>query len=125
MNFILSTQDILFAAFISLILTILVLGVMRMVRLFNAIRKIDYESDSEELDFIMQSCYRMFPDASMDYGEKTLKRGCIVRVTTHSNQVFEGRFVGKNKENVICILTRKNIVAHQLADTADITVLFE
>ena len=38
----------------------------------------------------------------------------IVRITTMQQKVFQGEFVGKNDMDIICIVTNKCIVAHEI-----------
>lgn len=78
---------------------------------------------SKELKLIIEKCYIMFPKDKIYFGGKTFNRGMNIRIMTQQKKVFEGEFIGSNQNNMICILTKKCIVAHELENIEEITLL--
>ncbi|MBS4959828.1 MAG: hypothetical protein KHZ62_03285 [Clostridiales bacterium] len=61
-----------------------------------------------------QRCINLFPIDTVTFDGESFTRGMKIRVTTFQEKVFEGRLIGKNNKNVICVLNGHNIIAHSL-----------
>ena len=120
----LSVQEIVYAAIVSMFLTILVSAIGSLRSLLKEMSKIDYADleEMEQLAHILKKCYQLFPEDSLNYGNKVIKRGSTVRITTRTNKIIGRRFIGLNKENVICIVTHYDIITHQLDNVAKLIV---
>ena len=53
------------------------------------------------------------------------KRGMKVKITTMQKKVFQGEFVGKNDLDIICIVTREHIIAHEIKKITQMVSLDE
>lgn len=90
------------------------------------IRKILNDRDELEMDIknadkrsVMERCAKMFPIETMVFNGSEFKKGMNVRITTMQKKVFQGEFVGKNEMDIICILTREHIIAHEIRKITD------
>ncbi len=57
-----------------------------------------------EVKAVMDKCSDLFPRGRFSLCGSTLERGMKVRLTTHNNRTFEGKIVGINNDNMICII---------------------
>jgi len=48
-----------------------------------------------------------------------------IRVTTLSNIIFEGTFLGLNNDNFICVLTENNLTADIMDNISEILLIEE
>ena len=48
-----------------------------------------------------------------------------VKITTMQKKVFQGEFVGKNDLDIICIVTREHIIAHEIKKITQMVSLDE
>lgn len=117
----LSVSDVLLAAILSFFLTGLVLLYIRLSKLFLVTLKV--EKGASDIPSIIERCCGLFPTEIFVYDGQTVRRGALIRVKTVKNKIIEGKFIGLNNENVICIVTRKSIIAYKLNNTARITVV--
>lgn len=124
----LAFEDIIIAAIVALILTWIVSNVRKLRRLLK--KPVEPVGTQEkilkkalELNKIVQKCYHMFPKDKVMFGDMTVTRGEFIRVKTTENEVIEGKFLGLNHKNVICIITKVNIVAHKMDNTQDIAII--
>jgi len=74
---------------------------------------------------IAERCHMMFPNTSLNFGGKTFTRGMLIRVTTRANTTFEGRFMGRSDDNVICVMTKIQIAADILDNILEIIAIDE
>lgn len=76
-----------------------------------------------DLAKVIDKCYALFPLDSLLFNGETFRRGMYLRITTVGEKIIEGRFIGANRENVLCILTDKTISAEIIENISGITVL--
>lgn len=76
----------------------------------------------EELELFLARCYKLFPVDSLNWKGTILKRGATLRVVT-KNSNLTGEFIGINNENMLCILTKNSVVAHELRTVLDIELI--
>ncbi len=118
----LTLNDIVFAAVLAFIITWVIQSFSKVLNFVtNMPSEVLYPKG--DTSGIIQKCYSLFPKEILQFNGKTIKRGMIVRVTTIQNKVFEGRLIGCNKDNVVCVLTAKYVVAHELNNIENIDVL--
>jgi len=117
----LTTWDIIYAAVLTLFLTQVILSI-------NTIRKrikvkVVRTSGGEEAakKDIMKKCVELFPLDTINFRGKVFTKGAMVRVTTLQKRVIEGEIIGKNDMGVLCIITGKHIIAHEIDKIEDIT----
>ena len=118
MNFQFTIQDILLAAFLAFVITAVIISVWEN---FVINRKHPSLSDYQAKDIkkILQRCYRLFPTDIIQFHGATFRRGMKVHITTNQMKDFEGQLIGLSKENMICVLTNKYIIAHELNKVRD------
>ena len=118
----LSVQDVLFAAGFSLALTWLIIGITKVFRAIVSLPA-EFNYKSKDLNRILQKCYNLFPRDSIQFKGELYKRGMVVRITTIQNKNFEGQIIGLNNDNMICLMTNKYIVAHELDKINEMNIM--
>ena len=78
---------------------------------------------SEQLKIVLKTCYPLFPIDYVKWNGLTYKRGSLLRVDTGINTSLEGEFVGVSDENMLCLLTARSVVAHELNSIIKISEL--
>ena len=78
---------------------------------------------SEQLEIVLKTCYPLFPIEYIKWNGSTYKRGSLLRVDTGINTTLEGEFVGVSEENMLCLLTSRSVVAHELDSIIKISEL--
>jgi len=121
----LSSADVVYAALMAFVITQIILG-------FGKIRKnmsqmgldgIKKEpTEKERMDIILK-CKAMFPVGTIYFKGKVFTSGMLVRITTLQKRTIEGEIIGKNDREVLCIITKEHIIAHEIEKIEDMTVL--
>lgn len=121
----LSGYDYFYAAVLAFFITYIFMRFRNLKKAFN--EKDELEMDMKNLDknSIMDRCTKMFPIETISYNGKVFKKGMTVRITTLQKKVFQGEFVGKNDLDIICILTNKHIIAHEIKKITEMISLDE
>ncbi len=111
----LEVKDILFAAILAFFITWIVLKLLSM---YNAMKQStsQFNYQVKDMNRVIGKCYALFPLEIFQFRGKTFKRGMTVRIKTLQNKIFEGKLVGINSSDVVCVLTNQYIVAHELSD---------
>jgi len=65
----------------------------------------------------------MFPKEIVQFNGKTFKRGSKIRMVTNQKKVIEGELIGMNSESVVCVVTSKYIIAHDLRNIKEMNYL--
>jgi len=76
-----------------------------------------------DVELVLQRCCNMFPIEILCFNGVTFQRGMNVRAVTNRDMVIEGRFVGTNKDNVICFLTNSSVIAHELGNIEEMQAI--
>jgi len=76
-----------------------------------------------DLSKVIARCCALFPDESILFKGRTFTRGMAVRVTVAGNRSFEGKLIGGNKDNIICVLTKTFVAADILDNIVDMIEL--
>ena len=77
----------------------------------------------KDMEKILQRCYDLFPKEMLQFDGEIYKRGMKVRIITSQNKIFEGKFLGLNNDNMICLMTRKFIIAHAVKNIEEIEMM--
>ena len=115
-------QDVLFAAVLALILIWPIMAVSRIIRLiFTRSTEIGYHHG--DLELVIQHCCNLFPVDNLQFNGAIFQRGMAVQVTTNKHKTIEGKFIGTNKDNMVCFVTSSSVIAHRLGNIEEIKML--
>ncbi len=118
----LSGQDLLLCAGLAFVVFLAVKTIGSFIKvLFVKHAEMDYLPD--DLNLILKRCYSLFPNDVVSFHGREFKRGSIVRVTTDRHKIFEGRLIGVNNQNIVCVITNRYVVAHEMDKIIDISTL--
>ncbi|MDR3238547.1 MAG: hypothetical protein LBT44_00425 [Clostridiales bacterium] len=118
----LTLQDILFAAVLAFALTWLIMSFGHMIQsVWSKPTEFDYLP--KDMNKVLQKCYHLFPRDIVQFHGETFRRGMKVRVRTNQHKIFEGQLIGLNNENMLCVLTNRYIVAHELDKIEEMNIL--
>ena len=106
-------HDILLAAILALVATWFLKFVFRMYLAVHT-RSTELLYRPRDIEMVLTRCYNLFPIESMRFNGEIFRRGMLVRVVTTRNKTIEGEFVGANDENMVCFLTPKSVIAHEI-----------
>lgn len=121
----LTGYDILFAAFTALIITWSVTNFVRMWKFLKNPSAVQFDKGEKELAGVLQKCYNLFPKEIIQFRGKTFKRGMKVRIVTNQHKTIEGKLIGMNSEDILCVITQKYIVAHEISNIEDMSDIEE
>ncbi|MDR1000154.1 MAG: hypothetical protein LBL96_05065 [Clostridiales bacterium] len=108
-----TAQQVIGAALGALVITWLINKIASVLKFWSG-QAIEMGFPIKDMSAVLQRCCAMFPHEIVIFGEKTFQRGMKVRVTTDKQRVYEGRIIGLNNEDMLCLLSNNYIVAHQL-----------
>ncbi|MCL2851539.1 MAG: hypothetical protein FWE20_00690 [Defluviitaleaceae bacterium] len=117
-----SIQEIIYAAIAALVITWIVEFFLRSFRVMFA-RTTIFEYKHSDFEWIVNKCYSLFPKDAVLFKGRTYSRGETVRIITLEHKVFEGSLVGQNYDNMICLLTRKYIITHDLSNIKEMNII--
>jgi len=120
----LSVQDIVYAAIAALVLTWVVEFLLRSFRAMFG-RTTIFEYKHSDFERIAHKCCSLFPRDAVVFAGKIYCRGTIVRIITMDQKMLEGSLVGQNYDNMICLLTQKYVITHDLANIKEIVAVVE
>lgn len=105
---------IIYAAFLAFIITNIILR-------FNSIRKILKNDDELKMEYkgvdinaVLSRCKTMFPIDTIVFGGSVFKSGMTVKIVTMQKKVIEGQLIGKNNMDILCVLTSRHVIAHEI-----------
>ncbi len=118
----LTWQEVLIAAILAKVVTWLIKAVSA---LFKAVitRSTEFEFSKKNEGDVIERCYEMFPTEYVLFNGITFKRGMRVCVVTLRRKKYEGRFIGVNHENMLCVMTDRSVVAQELDTIEDIHMM--
>ncbi len=117
-----TTSELLFAAVVSFFLTWFIVNITAFRRLLRK-NVAEYGYLSKDIGRILQRCYALFPVDRLSFRGETYKRGASIRITTAQQRIFEGELIGLNNKHMVCIMTKKHIIAHDLENIEDIKII--
>ncbi len=118
----LTWQEVLIAA----ILAKVVIWLLKTVSsLFRAVitRSTEFEFSKKNEDDVIERCYEMFPTEHVFFNGTNFKRGMRVCVITLRQRRYEGRFIGINHDNMMCVMTDRSVVAQELATVEEMIIM--
>ena len=121
----LSTLDYIYAALVSFMIFHIIKSIMKIKRsvvILHSAERADMDRENFRLD-IIKKCKAMFPVGTINFRGKVFTSGMLVRITTLQKRIIEGEIIGKNEDDVLCIVTREHIIAHEMEKIEDITEL--
>ena len=110
----LTAQDILYAALLAFCVTWFINNIIRIKKVLKAATTLS--KSPKDIAAVMERCYALFPMDKISFQGETFTRGMQVKVTTNTNADFEGEFIGGNSKNMVCIRTKKYIIAHEICN---------
>lgn len=118
---VLTSEDIFYAALGAVLIT----WVIKFIIKFNRIIKnpMSILSQNDDLRMVIQRCYKLFPQDIVQFNGEVYKRGMKLKIVTMQKKSFEGEFIGCNEKNMLCILTNKYIIAHEITNIQEIKIL--
>ncbi len=118
---VLTSEDILYAALGAVLITWVIKIIMKLNKIIkNPMSLLD---KSEDLRQVIQRCYKLFPMEIVQLNGETYKRGMKLKIITMQKKIFEGEFIGCNEKNMLCILTSRYIIAHEMTNIQKIEIL--
>jgi hypothetical protein len=120
-----TTYDLLYAAVLAFVLTWLIRNILRIRSIIKNVSETSPFSNPKEIGAILERCYSLFPLDKISFHGRVFSRGMKIRIVTTQNKSFIGEFIGGNSKNMLCIMTSKNIVAHDITNITDITAVEE
>jgi hypothetical protein len=103
-------QDFFFFFFLAFVLTVVIVYVWeKKLKKFRRPKLTNY--NIKDMDKILQRCYRLFPTDIIQFQGETFHRGMKVHITTDQNKYFEGQLIGLSRQNMICVITNRYIIA--------------
>lgn len=124
-NLPISLEEIIYAAFLSLCLTLVIRNIYRAKKVIKNAKDFAKQNQSEIIANEIKRCYNLFPIDKIVFHGKTFTRGMTIKITTIANTKFEGEFIGGNDRNMLCIKTNRFIIAHELKNISDIDLIKE
>ncbi len=121
----LSGYDYFYAAVLAFFITYIFMRFRSLKKAFNEKDELEMDMKNIDKNSIMERCTKMFPIETISFNGRVFKRGMTVRITTLQKKVFQGEFVGKNDLDIICILTNKHIIAHEIKKITEMISLDE
>jgi len=121
MSFQFTLQEIIIAAVLAFAVTAVIIHIGERLASYRKQSALS-NYPARDIGKIIQRCYRLFPNDIIQFNGATFRRGMKVHVTTNQMKNFEGQLIGLSKENMICILTNKYIIAHELNKIRDIYI---
>lgn len=118
-------DDIGFALITALLLTYVINRLMAGVRILYGPRNVSINYDQRTIKGIIDNCYALFPKESINFRGVIFKRGMRVEVLTQNNRIIKGEIIGMNQDNILCLITSKHIVAHELSQILEMTQIKE
>lgn len=116
-----TSEDIIYAALGALLIVWIIRFVMKINKIIRA--PLSLLDQSEELRQVLQRCYKLFPKEMVQFNGETYKRGMKLKIVTLQEKSFEGEFIGCNERNMLCILTNRYIIAHEITNIQQIEIL--
>ena len=118
----LTPMDIMLAALLALVFFWLFTSFGRLLKVVVT-RSTELGYRPGDVEMVLQRCYSMFPNEILNFNGVVFQRGMNVRAVTNRDMVIEGRFVGTNKDNVVCFLTSSSVIAHELGNIEEMQAL--
>ncbi len=123
LNIPLTASDVIYCAIAALCITLIIRNFIRMNRFIKSAHL--SVSGNNDIKSALDRCYAIFPLEKFNFHGQTFRRGMKIKITTLQNKIFEGELIGFNTKNMVCIMTSKLIVAHELNNIREIVLIDE
>lgn len=117
----LKLTDVIFAASTAFVITWIIKSFTLFWKVLKNPDTIEINQGEKELANILKKCYNLFPKEIIQFRGKTFKRGMKIRIVTNQHKTIEGKLIGMNSDNILCVITQKYIVAHEMSNIVEIT----
>ena len=117
-----TSDELIYIAIIAFFVTWFIHTLIRLKKIMTA-EPGDKTENAKDIRAVMERCYALFPLEKFSFKGQEFSRGMKVKITTFQDRVFEGELIGTNSRNLICIMTSRNVVAHEISNIRDITLL--
>lgn len=121
MDVYLSGQEIIYAALIAAVFTVVLEFLLHRYSPTFAYSSV-FEYDSNNVECVKRTCYTLFPKDMVKFRGNMYERGAYLLITTSLGK-FEGSLIGQNYDNMICLITPTHIIAQDLGSIKDIRTL--
>lgn len=121
-NLSLSFEEIFYSALLAFFITWFIQNIIKIRRIIKRTSD-EFTYPSRDISKILERCYALFPKDNVQFRGQIYKRGMKIQITTLQKKSFEGEFIGCNNKDMVCILTQKYIIAHEINNIQDIKVL--
>ena len=121
----LSGYDYLYAAVLAFFITYVITKFRRLKDALSENDELEMNVNNIDKNSVIERCTKMFPIETIIFNGSVFKKGMNVRITTMQKKVFQGEFIGKNDMDIICILTNKHIIAHEIRKITEMISLDE
>ena len=118
----LTQNDVIFALVGAAILLAIYRLLSGVIRMFIT-RTSEVRFNPDQLDHVLQNCYRTFPIDCLSFNGATFQRGAPVRITTVRQTTIEGQFIGTNAAEMICLMTGDSVIAQEIGAILEIQAL--
>jgi len=81
------------------------------------------EQKTPDLEQVLKNCYALFPHEILQFQGEEYRRGMSIRLITNQNKTFEGKFLGINNDNMICLMTKGFIIAQAIKNIEQMEIL--
>jgi hypothetical protein len=115
----LTLNNLIIAAVLAGVVTWGILKTIDIVKVFTT-GSVEMNYKKRDLELVVEKCYDLFPEEMLPFNGEIIRRGMKIRIITHQNKVFEGKFLGFNSDDMLCLMTNRFIIAHALTNIDDI-----
>ena len=121
----LNGYDYFYAAVLAFFITYVITKFRRLKNVLSEKDELEMNVNNIDKNSVIERCTKMFPIETIIFNGSVFKKGMTVRITTMQKKVFQGEFIGKNDMDIICILTNKHIIAHEIRKITEMISLDE
>jgi len=118
----LTQNDIIFAVVGAAVLFMIfrfASGILRLLITRTSIMRFN----PDQLEHVLQNCYTSFPIDSLNFNGRTFERGTPIRITTTRKTTIEGKFIGTNQSELICLMTDTSVIAQEIGAIHEIQTM--
>jgi hypothetical protein len=124
MTDLLTLNDIVVAAFWTFIVFFIVRVLSRVFKMLflrpGTFTLRPEQLEPRQMENVLENCYKLFPNENLIFAGATYKRGMFVRIITSKHNIIEGKFIGINDDNMMCLLTDNSVIAHEIRNITEI-----
>jgi len=118
----LTQNDLIFALAGAAVIFLIYKVLSAAIRVFIH-RAFERRFNPEQIETVLENCYRSFPIDNFSFGGATFHRGASVRITTHRKIVIEGQFIGTNQSDLVCLVTDNSVIAQEIGAIMEMQVM--